>query len=264
MMTIRILALALALAACTDAMPTTGGSPSPSPSPSKPPVVSLQAYGLDLFPGRPVILTIDPASPAAGVIVTHDPTSRVDVHLLANAADPLPAECPLEVGIRRNKTCIAAIGTGVRESLERSGPAGGVAIVLRSGPGRIDVRVEYDEGSRRVGLRLPRLAPPPGASVCKDNGCNPFLEVMPLRGGTLTATATFTGGPGRLQIQSGRVIAKSFTASGLPYRIPDEDLGASPLRVTTRLDAPAEYALAFMSEDRSDAITDIVIDATWP
>lgn len=262
MTTIRILALVLALSACTDGAPSTGTSPSPSPS--KPPVVALLANGLDLRPGEPVVLAIDPAAPAAGVIVTHDPTSRIDVHLLQGAADPLPGECPLEVGVRRNKTCIAAIGTGVRESLEQTGRAGGVAVVLRSGPGRIDVRVEYDERSRRVGLRLPRLAPPAGASVCKDNGCNPFLEVMPLRGGTLTATAIFTGGPGRLQIQSGRVIAKSFTASGLPYRIPDEDVGASPLRVTTRLDAPAEYALAFMSEDRSDAITGIVIDATWP
>lgn len=254
----------LALSACTDTTPKTGASPSPSPSASKPPVVSLLANGLSLRPGEPVVLAIDPAEPAAGVIVAHDPTARVDVHLLQDAADPLPGECPLEVGVRRNKTCIAAIGTGVRESLEQSGRAGGVAIVLRSGPGRIDVRVEYDEASRRVGLRLPRLSPPAGASVCKDNGCNPFLEIMPLRGGTLTATATFIGGPGRLQIQSGRVIAKSFTASGLPYRIPDEDIGASPLRVTTRLDAPAEYALAFMNEDRSDPITGIVIDATWP
>lgn len=260
MKTLRVLALAVMLSSCTDATP----DPAASPSSSKPPTVALLAQGLDLRPDEPVVLAIDPAAPSAGVIVTHHPSSRIDVHLLEDPSAAPPDDCPLEVGLRRNKTCIAAIGTGVRESLERSGSAGGVAIVLRSGSGRIDVRVEYDEASRRVGLRLPRLAPPAGASVCKDNGCNPFLEVMPLRGGTITATATFTGGPGRLQIQSGRVIAKSFTASGLPYRIPDEDAGDSPLRVTTRLDAPAEYALAFINEDRSEAITGLVIDATWP
>lgn len=255
-----LIALGSALSACSG-----DGSPAPnaSGSPAKPPTVSFQVFGLDLTPGEPVVLTIDPATPATGVIVTHDAASRVDVHLLSNATDT-PDECPIEVGQRTRRECVASIGTGVRETLEQRGSAAGVAVILRSGPGRLDVRVDYDERSRRVGLRLPRLAPPAGASVCKDNGCNPFMEVTPLRGGPLNATATFTGGPARLQIQSGRVIAKAFTASGQPYRIPDEDFGDAPLKVSTRLDVPAEYALALINEDRAAALTGIVIDATWP
>lgn len=255
-----LIALSLSLAACSG-----GEAPAPQAtgSPAKPPTLTLQVFGLQLSKDSPVVLAIDPAAPATGVIVNHDPTSRVDVFLLNRATDT-PGECPLEVGQRTNRDCVAAIGTGVRETLEQSGSAGGVAVVLRSGPGRLDVRLDYDEGSRRVGLRLPSLAPPAGASVCKDNGCNPFIEVTPLRAGSMTATATFTGGPGRLQVQSGRVIAKAFTASGQPYRIPAEDFGDAPLSVETRFDVPAEYALAIMNEDRGDPLTGIVLDATWP
>ncbi|HEX9696213.1 MAG TPA: hypothetical protein VGB64_07855 [Actinomycetota bacterium] len=253
-------ALVLTLPACSG-----GGAPGPqaSGSPAKPPTVTLQVIGIDLTPNAPAVLTIDPATPATGVIVIHDQSARVDVFLLQRAGDA-PGECPIEVGQRTDRTCIAAIGAGVRESIEQRERAAGVAVVLRSGPGRVDVRLDYDEASRRVGLRLPRLAPPAGASACKDNGCNPFLEVTPLRSGTLTATATFRGGPARLQIQSGRVIAKALTASGQPYRIPDEDSGNGPLRVTTRLDVPAEYALALMNENRSDPLEDIVLEASWP
>lgn len=87
---------------------------------------------------------------------------------------------------------------------------------------------------------------------------------MPLRAGTLTATARFDGGPGRLQIQQGRVIGKAFSGTGIPYRIPAEDPGSRALRVTSRLDAPGEYALAFMNENPSAPLTGIVIDVRWP
>ncbi|HVL88748.1 MAG TPA: hypothetical protein VM841_00790 [Actinomycetota bacterium] len=255
-----LVALTLSLAACSG-----GETPAPEAtgSPARPPTVTMQVFGLDLAKDEAAVLVIDPAIPAAGVIVSHDPAARVDVFLLKSATDA-PGECPIEVGPRTNRTCVASIGTGVRESLEQRGEAGGVAVVLRDGPGRMDVRLDYDERSRRVGLRLPRLAPPAGASVCKDNGCNPFIEVTPLRSGPMTATAAFSGGPGRLQVQSGRVIAKAFTASGQPYRIPDEDLGDAPLKVSTRFDVPAEYALALINENRGAALNDIVIDATWP
>lgn len=257
MRSIRCVAvLALALAACSSDAPPAGGG--------KPPAVTLLAHGLALVRDRPVVLAVDAATPSATVVVAIDPATRVDVYLLASAADALPAaECPLDPS-RRDRSCVAAIGAGVRETLQRPGRAGAVAVVLRAGPERADVRVEYDAAGRAVGLRLPRLDPPPGASVCKDNGCNPFLEMMPQRAGSFEATASFSGGPARLQIQSGRVIAKSFTATGVPYRIPAEDAGASPLSASTRFDAPAEYALAFLNENPSLPATDIVIEARWP
>ncbi len=256
--------LLFALAACKG---DPAAAPAQSPGTEKQPVVTLIVNNLTLQQGRDgaAIVGLDAAGGSASVIVVHSPKARIDLFLLAAPTDPIPArECALSPGARPVRSCVRDVGTGVRETLDRPGRAGAMAIVLRSGSGRVDLRFEYDEGSRAVSLRLPSLAPLPGASACKDNGCNPYLEMMPVRAGAFTATATFEGRPARLQLQAGRVIAKSFTATGLPYRIPAEQRGASSLSIATRLDAPAEYALAFMNENPSQAISAIVLEARWP
>ena len=110
---------------------------------------------------------------------------------------------------------------------------------------------------------MPVIPRPAGASACKDNGCNPFLEVLPVHGGAFTATAAWSGGTGLLEVLEGRVLARSFSSTGIPYRIAGDAGGPSPLTVTATLSSPSEFALALRNTSAGD-LTDIEIEATWP
>jgi hypothetical protein len=99
--------------------------------------------------------------------------------------------------------------------------------------------------------------------VCKDNACNPFFEVLPVRGGAFTATARWTGGAGRVELLEGRVLARSLTSTGIPYRIAATAAGPPPLSIRATMNAPGEYALA-LSNASADDLTRIEIDAAWP
>lgn len=259
-MTPRLLiALLLALSACSA---EGDGDARPSPSPDEPPVVQLIANNVELSRTTPLLIGIDAAAPSVSIIVGHDPEAHVDVYALETLESPLPREgCP----IVRIRSCVRDIGRGVRESVDRGlRPPGAIAVAIRSGPPRVNVRLEYGERTRAVTLRIPSIPPPRGVAQCKDNACNPIVEMMPLRGGTFHATARFASGTGRLQLQSGRVLARSFSATGIPYRIPAEDAGASPLSLRSRLDAPAEYALALLNIDPARPLTAVSIEARWP
>lgn len=252
------------LALLTLAAACTGGPAAPPSMPRKPPSVTLLVNNLTLISGKPVVIGIGSASRGASIIVKHR-DAHIDVYGLGRVPEPLPGQgCPLSVGRAHPKHCVRDIGTGVKETVEAATGTKAIAIVLRSGPAAVDVRIEYDEAHRKISLNLPELAPLPGASACKDNGCNPYIEMMPLRSGTLKATATFASGLGHLEVQQGRVIAKSFSATGVPYKIPADDTGESPLAVTSHLDTPAEYALAFVNRDPSNPVTGLVLEATWP
>jgi hypothetical protein len=217
----------------------------------------LLAQNVPLSPGADAALRIgfDPFTASVKVIVNHPVGTRVDVCPLGTPVEPVPA----------GTACLTDIGTGVRETLDRAGGLGALAIVLRGGgSATADVRLEFDERGRSVSVRIPLLAPYPGEAACKDNACNPFFEIMPVRAGSFRARATWRGGPASLELLSGRVLARAFTATGSPYRVPAERLGSSPLEIRASLSAPAEYALAFSSKDRTAELTDVLIDATWP
>lgn len=245
----------LLLVACRPEVPAGGRS-----SPGSPPPVMLLAQNVPLSPGEDAALRIgfQPFTPSVRIIVgipDRPPGLNVDVCALATPSSPIAS----------SGACLRGIGTGVRETLERPEGLGAVAVVLRGGAGATaDVRLEYDEAGRSVSLRIPRMAPYPGDASCKDNACNPFVEVMPVRGGPFRARAAWQGGPATLRLLSGRVLAKAFTATGIPYRVPAEDLGSAPLGIDSRLAAPAEYALAFASQDPSAELTDVLVEATWP
>jgi hypothetical protein len=171
---------------------------------------------------------------------------------LARPADPLPplGEC-------------APASPGVREALIGAPALGGLAIVsTESRVAAVNVVLEYSEGSRAVSVRMPVIRRGPGASVCKDNGCNPFFEILPPRAGVFRASATWSGGEARLVLLSGRVRARSFSATGLPYLEPASADGPPPLRIRSRLSAPAEYALALTPVDGD--LTAVVVEAAWP
>ena len=251
--------LVLLLAACSG-----GHASAPKGQKGKPPDVTLLAQNLILPLNEPVIVGIDNAAASASVIVTHDPDAHIDIYLLPNASSRLPAACQVKQIERRD--CVRDVGTGVRESLEARGTSAGkaVAIVLRQGAPTVDLRFIYSEQSRRIDLRIPRIAPYAGATACADNACNPFFEMMPLRSGALSARATFAGTAGRLQVQAGRLIGRSATATGIPYTISAERLGKAPLSVQAHVDASSEIALSLSNDDPTHPLTHITLSARWP
>lgn len=119
----------------------------------KPPPVTLIANGVVLSPGRatPTVFGVDAAAQSISIIVNHGTTSHIDAYLLPGTTAPLPArECETTGGARRDLTCIRDIPSGVRETLEGRRDVKAVALVLREGPGRVDIRLDYDELSRNV------------------------------------------------------------------------------------------------------------------
>jgi hypothetical protein len=117
-----------------------------------------------------------------------------------------------------------------------------------------------------MSVQIPFLPAPESEQACKDNGCNPFFELTPLRNGTFTATATWKGPAGTLEILQGSVLGRSQTATGIPYREAARANGSPPLSITSRLSSQAEYALAITQPTGATAapLTDVFLSAGWP
>jgi hypothetical protein len=254
------LTIAIALAACTDGSPAPRAAPTGTPTP---PSVTLVAENvlLPTGPENAVRIGFDAFDPSARVIVRDSPASAAGAQTeapavalcpLAHTADSLP---PL--------TECALADPGVRAELTGDRALGGLAIISRGDRlAAVTVVLEYSEGSRAVSVRMPLIRQGPGASACKDNACNPFFEVLPSRGGEFRASATWSGGEARLVLLSGRVRARSFSATGVPYGEPAGGDGPPPLRIRTRLSSPAEYALALTAIDGD--LSAVTVEASWP
>jgi hypothetical protein len=196
------------------------------------------------------------AAGSTDIIVTFSPdTAQVALCPLGHPADSLPP----------TTTC-KPVGSGVRETISSPG-LGALAIVL-SGvtSARADVLLEYDDAGRAFSAIMPFIPAPPGASACKDNGCNPFFEVRPLRNGLFNAKAQWSGSPATLVMLQGSVLGRSLTATGIPYRVAASSPGSTSAQIRTQLTAPGEYALAIVHSAGPDAqaLTDVRIDASWP
>jgi len=243
-------ALIALLSACREGFfdPTPGGT-------KEQPSVELIGTNLRMLAGEANAIRISfrPKDPSARLRIERSSNEgRVIACGLRGIDDPLP---PAE-------QCMPDVPDGVRESITAAG-LGAIALVREGAPIAIDLRLEYEQGGRAFSIRLPIVGTPPGASVCKDNGCNPFFELLPVRGGAFTATARWETGSGKLELLEGRVRAKAFSSTGIPYRIAATRSGTSPLSVDARMNAPSEYALALTNTGATD-LTHIQIDATWP
>jgi hypothetical protein len=211
-----------------------------------------------ILPGRgnAVRLEIEAAEPGVRLIVTFPDTGSI-----LRACAVASAEAAL--GGAPAPACRSELPSGVREDLVSDGTARAVGIWVETGPAvTANIRLEYAEAGRRIGIRLPALRAPANPAVCKDNACNPFFEVRPVKGGPFAATATWSGGSARLALLEGRVLARSFSATGVPYAVAAADEGGSPAAVRTRLSAPAEYALVL--DSNRENLSGIRIDAMWP
>jgi len=251
------LVLALALAACTG-----NGEPDASPtSPAgSPPSATLLGQNLDVFPGpdQAVKVGFTPFGSSARVIVRFEPARAVvDVCPIASIGEPPPDR----------EGCKRDVRTGVRETITAA-RLGGIAIVVRSDESvSFDLVVEYEEGERAIEIALPVLPAPAGGADCSDNACNPFFELQPTNAGAFEASATWDGPEGGLVLLQGSVLGRAHTATGIPYGEPTRDEGSPPLEVSTRLTAPAEYALALRHARQGSAVPpmrDIVLSVSWP
>lgn len=250
------LALALALAACTD----DGRQADPTPTPDRPPSVTLLGRNLEVFPGaeRAVRVGFAPADRSARVIVRFEPRDAViDVCGLAS----------IDGDVSDRARCRRDVRSGVRETITAA-EMRAVAVVLRGeGAAIFELVVEYAEGDRDLSVRMPVLRAPPGGVDCSDNACNPFFELQPTRAGAFSATATWDGPDATLVLLQGSVLGRAQTATGLPYAEPAREDGSSPLRISTSLTAPAEYALAFRHTRQGasvPAIRDALLEVSWP
>ena len=244
-------ALLLALAGCRDDFfdPTPGQT---GPAPTR---VELVARNVQIRAGGDNAVRIGFQPKDVGVHL------RVD---RSSAAGRLIA-CPLKAiddPIPEQSACLPDLPNGVREGLTLPS-LGAVALVREGDVATLSIRMEFEEAGRGIAFRLPVIPRPAGASACKDNGCNPVFEVLPVQGGAFTATAVWAGGAGVLEVLEGRVLARSFSSTGIPYRIAGAISGPSPLSVRATLSAPSEFALALRNTSPGD-LTDIEIEATWP
>jgi hypothetical protein len=245
-----LLALLAALTACSEDFfdPTPGRG-------AEAPGVELLGKNIRLMPGEAAAFRVSfrPKDPSARVrIERSSPAGRVLACPMRTIDDPIPP----------SESCLPDLADGVRTNLTAAG-LGAVALVREGDPITIDLLLDYEEGGRAFEVRMPVVPVPPGASVCKDNACNPFFEVDPVRGGNFTATARWESGDGKLELLEGRVKARAFSSTGIPYRIAGTQTGPSPLSIQARLNAPSEYALTLVNAGIVE-LKEIRITATWP
>jgi hypothetical protein len=246
-----LIALSLALASCREGF----FDPTPGDDGKQATGAELIGVNIRMLEGEAnaVRVSFRPKDPSARLrIERSSPNGRIVACGLRQIDDPLP---PVE-------ECLPDVPDGVRETITTTG-LGAIVLVREGDPITIDFRLSYEEGGRAFSIRIPVIDPPPSAPMCTDNACNPFFELTPTRGGAFTATANFEDGVGTLQLLEGRVLAKAFSSTGIPYRTAAIRSGVSPLTVTSQLNAPSEYALA-LSNAGTNGVTAVKIDATWP
>jgi hypothetical protein len=248
--------LALLLAVTTSACREDFFDPTPGATGPEQQRVELVARGVQILEGddNAVRIGFGAKDPGAHVRVERSEDSgRIVACPLTSVDAPLPSD---------RATCLPDLPNGVRESISTAG-LGGIALIRHGTPVSLEIRIEYQEAHRRTAMRLPVIARPAGASVCRDNGCNPVFELLPARGGRFAATARWIDGSARLEVQEGRVLARSFSSTGIPYRIAGQESGPPPITVVATLSSPTEFALAVLNTGTT-ALSGIEIDATWP
>lgn len=158
--------------------------------------------------------------------------------------------------------CTRDVNQGVRTPL-----AGGIHLFrLESDrPISLDLLMGYIGGGE-VEVRYPRTLPATSAAACADHACDAFFERLPVASGRLLTSASFEGGIGTLLVEQGRVLGRSLTATGVPYRIAGQRTGGPPLAVEASVTSNDEYAVSLQQSPGPGAngLRDIRLRMTWP
>lgn len=220
--------------------------------------VKLLAENLQLFPGseQAVRIGFQTATNSTNIIADLKPDTA------ALAVCPLSA---LGGNLPPITTC-KDIGSGVRESITSDGLAA-IALVVSGVPSaRANVQLEYDDGGHDASVQIPFLAAPDASAACKDNGCNPFFELIPLRNGPFNASVAWKGPAGTLVMLQGSILGRSLTATGIPYREAARADGRSPLSIKATLTSQGECALVITEPPGPKAapLENVIVNASWP
>jgi len=247
--------------------------PSESPTPSESPAILRKAT----FHAYNVTLPNSEGGTDSGIrILVDSPDTSLMVRV--NGGVPSPNAtlfvCPVKDLSSRfvPTTCDTPSNNELVKVPHGTSYAGVEVILIGVGPGGSpdttvgQIRVQYHGASGDVQIRTPYLAKPFSASVCKDNGCNPFFEMTPQRTGHFTAVAEPTASGShlaQLNLESGDIVAHAFAATGVPYDVIDSMEGGLTLKVSGRISATQEAALSLRNfSNRTLKPYDISI--TWP
>jgi hypothetical protein len=228
-------------------------SPSEVEAPGATSPVTFHARGLLLAPGEVVRLSVDAGTAGMEVRPAFTPSSA---RLMACRLTTIEAALPAVDDCKRD------INQGVRTPI-----VGSVhAFRLESDEAiELDLLVEYFGGGD-IEIWYPRIPPAPSVDACVDHACDAFFERLPVVDGRLHVEASFEGGIGNLLVEQGRILARSQTATGLPYRVAAQRIGGPPLFVDARLTANAEYAVSLGQSPGPSAqgLRDIRLKMAWP
>ena len=243
--------------------PSTGISPSPAPARE----VTFHAYNVtlpDSEGGTDLGLRVMIDSP--------DPKVTVRVHGGIPSPNNTVFVCPVKdlTATFLPSTCVTPTNNQ-KVSMPHGTKYGGVEVILiGTGPGGAsettanEVEVAYGASSGSVQVKTPPIAKPAGGSACKDNACNPFFEMTPQLSGRLIATATHQGkGTAQLSIIVGDVAAHGYSATGTPYDSVDFMEGGFQLKVSGKIHASDEAAVALQNTG-TKWLGAATIDITWP
>ena len=235
---LAVCSLALALTACT------GGVEDRGPS-------TFHARGLLLAPGETITVTFNAGSTGIELRPEFTPNDA-QLRICRPSADG------------RGEGCLESVAWGVRTPIR----GGNVEAITLDADRAITLgfTAEFFPLGPEIVVELPRAPAAPSQTECIENACRALFELTPVKTGTLTATGEFEGSSGELAVLSGRILARSETATGVPYRVADIDAGAGPLEVRAQLDAGAEFAVVVgqVTGTGAGAIRNVELRMRWP
>ncbi|GAC1374100.1 MAG: hypothetical protein NVSMB32_17390 [Actinomycetota bacterium] len=178
--------------------------------------------------------------------------------------------CPI-IDLTHGSSIAACVtpANGIASQIPHGSAFKGVHVFQTSGSGRFDITVSYSPSDRKTSLLLPNIAPQPGASACKDNGCNPFFELTPRRSGPFTASATWSAiASAVLDMETGHIAEHDYSAHGTPYNVVatasgSSDSHAASLHIAGSLDATTQAALALRNQG-ARLLRSPMIEISWP
>lgn len=242
-------------------------SPSVSPSPAPARDVTFHAYNVTLPDSEGgtdsgLRMMIDSSDPKVTVRVHGGIPSPNNTVFICPIKDLKTAFLP--------STCVTP-SNNQKVTMPHGTKYGGVEVILiGTGPGGAsettanEIEVAYGASSGSIQVKTPPIAKPAGGSACKDNACNPFFELTPQMTGRLIATATHEGkGTAQLSILVGDVAAHGYSATGTPYDTVDFMDGGFQLKVSGKIRAGDEAALALQNTS-TKWLGAATIAITWP
>lgn len=205
---------------------------------------------------------------ARGLLLAPGERIRVALHAGSTGIELRPEFTPQEAQLRicrgSGADCLESVAWGVRTPI-RGGNVDAITLEVDRAV-TLSFTAEFFPLEPEIVVELPRTPAAPSAAACLENACRALFELTPVRSGTLTATATFAGSSGELAVLSGRILARSEAATGVPYRVADLADGAAPLDVRAQLDAGAEFAVVAgqITGTGAGELRDLVLRMRWP